>query len=100
LPLNQKLSAGAAFFAEIFNRFSDQLVRIEETEDHIYWHIDRCPVCWGRHSDRPSCQLAVGILQESLYWVSGGRYFSVEEKRCIAQGDPDCTIEIDKKPVD
>ena len=35
----------------------------------------------------PVCHLAVGLLQEALYWVSGGKVFNVEEKTCIAAGD-------------
>ena len=46
----------------------------------------------------PVCHLAVGLLQEALYWVSGGKVFNVEEKTCIAAGDATCTIEIDANP--
>jgi predicted hydrocarbon binding protein len=41
----------------------------------------------------------VGLLQEALYWVSGGKVFNVEEKTCIAAGDKVCTIEIDQSPI-
>lgn len=98
-PLDTKLQAGADIFANIFNQFSDQQVRVESNEDQIIWHIDRCPVCWNRHSDVPVCHLAVGILQESLYWVSGGKVFSVEETSCVAKGDPACSIVIDKQAL-
>jgi predicted hydrocarbon binding protein len=100
LPLNEKLITGLSVFADAFNRFSDQRVRIEEMPDRFFWHIERCPVCWGRHADNPVCHLAVGLLQEALYWVSGGKQFLVEETQCIAQGDLTCTIVIDKKPVE
>lgn len=100
LPLSQKLHTGAALFAEAFNRFSDQRVHLEEDERNLYWHIQRCPVCWGRSSPEPICHLAVGILEEALYWVSGGRQFCVTETHCIARGDPACTIQIDKQPYD
>lgn len=50
-------------------------------------------------STAPSCHLAVGILQEALYWISSGKYFNVEETTCIAQGDSACTIEISKTPL-
>jgi len=100
LPMSEKLSVGAGFFAEIFNRFSDQRVRTEETHERFFWHIERCPVCWGRHEDQPVCHLAVGLLQEALYWVSGGKYFIVEETHCVAMGDPTCTIVVDKQPVE
>ena len=96
LPLPTKLSTGADIFANTFNNFTDQQVRVEDTEDKIFWHIERCPVCWQRNTKRASCNLAVGILQEALYWISGGKFFNVEETACIAKGDPACTIVIDK----
>lgn len=99
LPLPAKIKIGAKLFADTFNTFSDQIVQITETEDTIYWRIEQCPICWQRHSDAPSCHLAVGILQEALYWISSGKYFHVEETTCIAQGDSACTIEILKVPL-
>ena len=33
-----------------------------------------------------------GFLQDTLYWVSGGKYYQVEEQKCIACGDGECTI--------
>ncbi|HKZ70806.1 MAG TPA: 4-vinyl reductase [Anaerolineales bacterium] len=100
LPLNMKLKVGAEVFADTFNKYTDQRVRLTDDEDQIYWHIERCPICWGRKSDIPCCHLAVGILQESLYWVSGGKNFSVQETSCIARGDEACTVVIEKKPLD
>jgi len=100
LPFEPKLRAGADLFAEAFNKYSDQRVRVEEQTDRFLWHIDQCPICWMRHTDAPVCHLAVGILQESLYWASGGKVYNVEETACIAMGDPDCTIVIEKKSLD
>jgi len=100
LPLNMKLKVGANVFAETFNKFSDQMVKIDDAEDRFIWNITQCPVCWGRATDQPCCHLAVGILQESLYWVSGGKNFDVQETACIACGDEACTIVVDKKALD
>ncbi len=100
LPLSEKLYVGSGLFADIFNQFSDQRVSVADQESKIVWRIDRCPICWGRQSDTPVCHLAVGILQEALYWVSSGKYFCVEEIGCIACGDPACTIVIDKQPLE
>lgn len=99
LPLPAKISAGARAFAELFNRFTDQRVRVEEDGDKLLWHIEQCPLCWGRHAHEPVCHLAVGLLQEALYWLSGGKVFTVEEKTCIAAGDDACTIVIDQTPI-
>jgi len=100
LPLNMKLKVGAEVFADTFNKYTDQRVRLTDDADQIYWHNERCPICWGRKTDIPCCHLAVGILQESLYWVSGGKNFGVTETTCIAKGDDSCTIVVDKKPLD
>jgi predicted hydrocarbon binding protein len=99
LPLPTKLRLGAKSFADLFNKQTDQTVRVEETETKILWQIDRCPLCLGRHEAEPVCHLAVGLLQESLYWVSSGKVFNVEETACIARGDAACTIEIEKLPI-
>ncbi len=99
LPLPLKLRAGAQAFADLFNKQTDQRVRVEDKGNKLYWHIERCPVCWDRHTHEPVCHLAVGLLQESLYWISGGKLFNVEEVTCIACGDNTCTIVIDQTPI-
>jgi len=99
LPLPKKVSAGARVFAELFNNFTDQRVRVEEDDGKLLWHIDRCPLCWERKAQDPVCHLAVGLLQEALYWLSGGKVFNVEEQTCIAAGDATCTIVIDQSPI-
>lgn len=99
LPLQTKLRVGANAFADIFNKHSDQQVRLEDQGKTLFWHIERCPLCWNRQTNAPSCQLAVGLLQDALYWVSGGKYFDVEEIHCIANGDSMCTIAINKTPM-
>jgi predicted hydrocarbon binding protein len=99
LPLPAKLKAGSEAFAGLFNHFSDQRVRLENDGQNIIWRIERCPLCWQRQASEPACHLAVGLLQEALYWVSGGRYFNVTETECIACGDATCAIVIDPNPM-
>ncbi|HEX2995470.1 MAG TPA: 4-vinyl reductase [Anaerolineales bacterium] len=99
LPLPTKLQAGAKAFAGLFNTCTDQQVQIEEEDGKLLWHIERCPLCWERRTEEPVCHLAVGLLQEALYWLSGGKVFHVEETTCIAAGDKTCTIVIDQNPI-
>ncbi|MFM8369898.1 MAG: V4R domain-containing protein [Chloroflexota bacterium] len=99
LPLPTKLHNGARSFADLFNKHTDQRVRVEETETQILWHIERCPLCWERKTEEPVCHLATGLLQEALYWLSGGKVFSVEETACHACGDDHCVITIQKTPL-
>lgn len=99
LPLGIKIKIGLDVFAETFNKFSDQRVRLGEDERGYLWIIERCPVCWQRSSDTPCCHLAIGLLEQALDWVSKGRRFKVEEVACIATGDETCTMVIEKKPI-
>ena len=99
LPLGAKIRMGGQALADVFNKETDQRVSIHERDGKLLWVIERCPLCWERHAEESICHLAVGLLQESLYWVSGGKIFNVEETLCIAKGDSTCAIEIDQTPL-
>ncbi len=100
MPLGMKFRVGLDVFARVFNQFSDQVVKLSEGDGVHLWIIERCPVCWGRRSDEPCCHLAGGLLEESLFWGTGGRRFRVEETECVATGGSTCTFRIDKRPLD
>ncbi|NMB68922.1 MAG: 4-vinyl reductase [Chloroflexi bacterium] len=99
LPLHAKLRIGLPAMAKIFSQISDQYSTVEEKDDHLVYTIHRCPVCHGRHTDKPDCYIATGLLQESLKWVSGGSEFRVNESKCIAMGDPTCEFIVYKEPI-
>jgi len=98
-PPDLKLMDVLRTMAVFFNQKTDQKVSLNESEDKILWKVERCPWCWGRHGFEPACQFAVGMLQEALYWVSGGKFYNVVEETCTAQGNPACLIVIDRKPL-
>lgn len=99
LPLHTKVKIGLPALARVFSQFSDQISYVESYEDHYLYTIDRCPVCWGRQSDRPICFVATGLIQEGLRWVSNGRTFTVEEIECMAAGGKSCIFKVDKEPI-
>ncbi len=100
MPLSMKFRVGLEVFARVFNQFSDQVVRLSEEEGDFLWIIERNPVCWRRQTTEPCCHLALGILEESIFWGTGGRRYKVEETECIASGAKVCVFRIDKKPMD
>lgn len=100
LPLGQKLKIGLPAMAKIFSTISDQSSSVEVTDTEYHYIIHRCPICWGRTGeDKPVCFIAVGLLQESLNWLSGGNEFRVTETECIAMGDDHCKFVIQKEPI-
>ena len=98
MPLNVKMKVGLLSMATIFTTLSDQHSDVEEHEDHFAYVIHRCPICWGRHSAAPLCEMAGALLEEGLYW-STHLHFDVVETRCCAAGDPTCTFEIQKPSI-
>ena len=99
LPLQAKLRIGLPAMARIFTQTSDQLSTVEEKDDHFVYVIHRCPVCWGRHTDKPACFIATGLLQEGLKWVSGGHEFRVNQVTARSVGDETCDFVILKEPI-
>lgn len=79
LSLPTKLRTGAQTFADLFNRVTDQKVVVEEKDNNILWQIERCPLCRERKAEEPVSHPALGLLQQALYWLSGGRIFYVEQ---------------------
>jgi hypothetical protein len=99
LPLRMRLRIGLEVLSETFNKYTDHAVRVEDDPRHFRWAVSRCGLSWGRHSDTPCCHFSVGIIEEVLYWVSGGHSFYVEEVACSAAGDAECVILTGKQPL-
>lgn len=97
-PPDLKLFFVLHALSDFFNQNTDQIVFLKESEHKIFWQITQCPWCWGRHGAEPLCRFVVGMLQEALYWVSGGKFYNVMEETCISQGDSACLIVIDRAP--
>jgi len=99
LPLQIKLRIGLPAEAKIFTQTSDQLSTVEEKGDEFIYTIHRCPVCWGRQTEKPACNYAAGLLQASLKWVSGGNEFRVMQSTAKSCGDENCQFIIPKEPI-
>ncbi len=99
LPLPVKIKVGLPSVAKIFTQLSDQNTTVEEQENEYVYVIHRCPVCWGRQTDKPACYTATGLLQECFKWVSGGHEFRVNQDKGKSAGDDLCTFVIQKEPI-
>ncbi len=99
LPLPVKIKVGLPSVAKVFSQLSDQHTTVEEQDNEYLYIIHKCPVCWGRKTDKPACYTATGLLQECFKWVSGGHEFRVNEEKCIALGDDVCSFIIQKEPI-
>jgi predicted hydrocarbon binding protein len=90
----QKITAGAQFLAASLNENSDQDILLEAGKTSLRWIVQRCPVCWGRHSDTSVCHFTAGFLNEFVTWSSGGKSFSINEDECMAAGGSACIFSV------
>lgn len=94
LPSLTRARIGLETVAEMFNRFADGGVQVQNQGDHFLWMVERCGVCQGRTSSSPSCHLLAGLLQETVRWATDQDPASVTEVTCAASGSSHCTMEI------
>ena len=100
LPLQTKIWNGLNAMAKIFSEKSDKISTVENLDDIYLYKVLKCPICWGRQEkEHPVCYYMVGLLQEGLSWVSGGKEFKINETKCIASGHEACEFEIQKEPI-
>ncbi len=99
LPLPVKIKVGLPSVAKIFTQLSDQNTTVEEQENEYIYVIHKCPVCWGRQTDKPACYTATGLLQECFKWVSGGHEFRVNQDKGHSAGHDTCSFVIQKEPI-
>jgi predicted hydrocarbon binding protein len=99
LPLDTKLKIGVPAIAKIFNSMTDQLSSVSDHGDHYIYTLERCSMCHDRTTDKPCCHVAVGIIQEALKWVSGGKEFKIDMISCKGCGDDIGRLKIYKDPI-
>ncbi|MEM7033920.1 MAG: 4-vinyl reductase [Chloroflexota bacterium] len=100
VPMTTKVKIGLKAMADTFSRFSDQETDVIEEDEKFVYTIYKDPLSWGRTSDHPVGYGAVGILQEGLHWVSGGKNFRVEQVQCKSMGHENSVFHIYKQPLD
>jgi predicted hydrocarbon binding protein len=99
-PTLRRARASLQKLAELIDIQFGSRVELSENATHWFWSVVECPACSHRTSDRPDCHLLAGMLQETLAWAGGGRFFQVRETECSAAGASACLFKIDKKPLD
>jgi hypothetical protein len=95
-PFPQRLRDTAAAVADLLTPASAGDIFLEEHAGEVILHIGRCG---EKPAQEPFCDLALGLAQEALYWLSGGKIFSVEEVACTARADTACSLRIDPVPL-
>jgi predicted hydrocarbon binding protein len=99
LPSEARARLALEALAHIFTHFSDQTSWLDESDRVFRFIVDPCAPAWGMQSDRPVCQMIVGLLQECVRWASG-QDLLVRETNCRAVEGGACIFVINKQPVE
>jgi predicted hydrocarbon binding protein len=100
LPGPNRVRAGLSALAAKVSELSCNRFIMTENPDAWLWQGSFCPVCWQRQSELPACYFIVGLLQEFLSIISGGKIFNVVETECRAVGGDACIFSIDKQVLE
>jgi len=100
LPQPRRIRNGLKTLTALFTDTFGYACQVTEEPDSFSWQFIQCPFCNPAAGMQPACFIAAGLIQEFFAWASGGKYFPVAEKHCIARGEKCCEIFIDKKPLD
>ncbi len=100
LPTHTRIKVGLEALAiTVSDLCCEPFLATEDGEAWI-WQVYACPVCWQRQSEKPACYFVVGLLQEFVSTISGGKIHNVVETECLAAGAEVCTFRIDKQAME
>ncbi len=100
LPVRKRARAGLEKLAAIFDCACGLRIVVDTTPDAWIWTINDCRQCSNPQVESAVSHFMLGLLQQYLGWISGGKVFQVEETACQANGDPNCVIRIHRLPLD
>lgn len=100
LPVRKRARAGLEKFAAIFACACGMKIAVDTEPDAWIWTIADCRQCSNPLIETTVSHFMLGLLQEYLGWISGGKVFQVEETACQADGAANCVIRIARLPLD
>jgi len=100
LPTQTRIKVGLEALAATVSDLSCEPFLATEDGEAWIWRVQVCPVCWQRQSEVPACYFVVGLLQEFVSTLSGGKIHNVMETDCLAAGADSCTFRIDKQAME
>ena len=100
LPTPTRIKTGLATLANTVSTLCCVPFLTAEDGEAWIWQAHTCPVCWQRQSEKPACYFIVGLLQEFVTTISGGKVYNIVESECLATGAEACTFRIEKQAME
>ncbi len=77
LPLSRRLKTGLQNLAQQWGKMNHREITLQEMDDHWLWMQSMPP--FQSASTGHCCDLTVGLLQEFTSWLSGGKFYDIQE---------------------
>ncbi len=100
LPTPTRIKAGLEALAKMFSELCCEPFLATEDGEAWIWQVLTRPVCWQRQSEGSVCYFIVGLLQEFVSTISGGKIYNIVETECLADGAESCTFRIYKQALE
>lgn len=100
LPVRRRARAGLEKFAAIFECACGMKISVDTEPEAWVWTIADCRQCSNALIESTVSHFMLGLLQQYLGWISGGKVFQVEETACRADGAPNCVIRVARLPLE
>ena len=94
----RRFHVGLVALAGLINRDLGDCIQLETDGEDVLWKIDYSNLPAFR-IQRSICHIIVGLLQEALYWFSGGKLYPIQEICCSEQGNSACILRIQMLPI-
>jgi hypothetical protein len=99
-PPAVRIREALELLAHLTGQFYGLVVRVEQDQNSYRWIVQSS----GSTPDRPLnptiYHLMIGVLRELLYWASGGKSYSIDQKDGDGIGNTVCTIVIARQPLE
>jgi hypothetical protein len=98
LPLSQRLKKGLQNLAWQWGKMNHREISIQEMDDHWLWIQSIPPI--QSESSYHNCDLTVGLLQEFTSWLSGGKFYDIQEVPPTDETRTARIIKVSKRALD
>ncbi|MHC1785437.1 MAG: hypothetical protein AB9891_22260 [Anaerolineaceae bacterium] len=100
LPSKKRLAKGLNAAAGLCSELFKKEISVVDEGDHWIWQETDSPSPSCAHLAGQDCFFMIGLLQEYLAWLSGGKAFSVNQTGKAGLADNACCLTISKQPIE
>lgn len=100
LPSKKRIMTGLQAAAKQWSELFTAKISVVDQGDSWFWQETELKM--EKSSDKVSqnCYFTIGLLQEYLSWMSGGKVFSVKKCDLLGQEQVISSLKINKQPID